>query len=108
MGSPLSPASKREEEAIGLVVVVVGNAATGSLSIRAGGSGDKLGIAINSYLTLTYELINEFIGFSYVTFAVCIFSLSLSYTQVSSFGGSYLRHSAHSLCVYVLELQCLY
>lgn len=48
MGSPLSPASKREEEAIGLVVVVVGNAATGSLSIRAGGSGDKLGIAINS------------------------------------------------------------
>lgn len=49
MGSPLSPASKREEEAIGvLVVVVVGNAVTGSLSIRAGGSGDKLGIAINS------------------------------------------------------------
>lgn len=55
MGSPLSPASKREEEAIGLVVVVVGNAATGSLSIRAGGSGDKLGIAINSYLTLQLQ-----------------------------------------------------
>lgn len=55
MGSPLSPASKREEEAIGLVVVVVGNAATGSLSIRAGGGGDKLGIAINSYLTLQLQ-----------------------------------------------------
>lgn len=48
MGSPLSPASKREEEAIGVLVVVVGNAVTGSLSIRAGGGGDKLGIAINS------------------------------------------------------------
>lgn len=45
MGSPLSSASKWEEEAIG-VVVVAGNGA-GSLRICAG-SGDKLGIAINS------------------------------------------------------------
>lgn len=45
MGSPLSSASKRDEEAICvlLIVVVVGHA-SGSLR----GSGDKLGIAINT------------------------------------------------------------
>lgn len=44
MGSPLSSASQRDEEAICvLLVVVVGNA-SGSLR----GSGDKLGIAITS------------------------------------------------------------
>jgi len=43
MGSPLSSAPKRDEEAICVLLVGVGNA-SGSLR----GSGDKLGIAINS------------------------------------------------------------
>jgi len=51
MGSPLSSASKRDEEAICvllvlvlIVIVVIVGHASGSLR----GSGDKLGIAINT------------------------------------------------------------
>lgn len=44
MGSPLSSASKRDEEAICVLLVVVVGHASGSLR----GSGDKLGIAINT------------------------------------------------------------